>query len=1822
MKKILLTLLMITSLFALSDEDQLTLDTNNEKATKFLDLVSDLSNCSDLKISDMTDLTNETLINSSKKNSLKDYIDLCSNELSLKKDMSTITKMISTEDSETICKSTEYDNLKNNTEEVSEKTAEDISDIMDMCKSYYDAVAEQEKVKKCDSNEEMKKIFTSSNTSSQKKTYDDCDNLHDIGSLQDVKDFFSGKALPSDNSKYNVPSEPSVDFTSRNTEKAQLIKAQYLIALRYQYLPVVQKDDTKTISLGNRGTNGVFLGDNVNFSNKNIATAFTVDSSSILLKDFNENVNRYTSSYANKKASLLSTEDSLKIYQKRYEGYKKLLSTNFSQKPKQQVFNSSSANITIKGYNTLMKVINRIYNYVPLGISSSDRNRLQGGIISPNYLADLYNNYERDSNARKEFKKIVGLKKEDLPVLKIESEFVSGYTQKIPYQGLKREIWSTGVYQGRFPSSVGEWKNGEFFPYKKPKISDIQTTFNYGGHISGWGSNRNDFWKLTGGLDIEKSGNYCFRGYIDDGLILWVNNKKIINDWGKGHGAKYLYGCTNLKNGVNPIRLQFYDHGGKFQLSLHWKPFYQDSYTDIPTRTLLSNNSPICGSKYYIKDTNSGNCIVDKSKWEKLILSANNSSDMKNIETSSNTDKVQTGSVNISDMNLQIGRVSTILSPKNIKEFKIIDLHSNSTGSNSVSGTLYKIDKSETYKKCLSNNSITFSGSDINDYINIYITDSENYDSLKQTTKDSLLDSLLEEANNRLGNYLTDTAKSNFEKSITDNFKQYNNNLPDNFQYSAYAKDIKENNNDTYAEIYKIKFNFIDYDNEKYNDFSSQDIFKDYALGQKFNKLILLNPELKDSSSSINIGSDSCKVNLNNIISFVNTGSNKSDFENVNKYIFRFSDYIDFEKMKNKDIGNITIYLTEQDNCKKTKEKVISSSEFFDLIKPWIDPYYEFNNISFTEKSEKTEETKIFDSFIVNGNGFLSDYEITLKSYVDFNSELEKNLQPAINNIEKVCNSFLNFSKDNDKIIRNRLDSYSNLTNDIVKRKYNFGSSLFSGYGQKVKQMTLNATKKIKLKTFGIKLHWSPSKNFCYKNIMNGKFYISGSSVKSTTISFASKLDKLIKSKVGKSKSNDSMLKFADEYGYLNFKRDLALAIYWNDNILREQVIQEFLDTHNYSSLLNNLSIKLDSRSITSKGLKNQTFSTINMAVKDSCEDHKMFFGWKSMANFSIKSINLGRGDVAKVVNDLRMDFMNDIIGEIDYGEYVQCINDLQSKNEHKMYIKNFNLNSLRDSYSLKHLVKPNSDSYYVVASNKGHYPKQKGNTWADINTFKSGLTLYNDTHKSDFCKNVFKKFKKVKDSDMPKSMSSMVGYSAGNLYYNKYYSYSPTKDIFFRENYFQPRACEYQLGMDSEGNSVCMKNNIKVDPKLPSNGVNRADISILVKDINNKHKVYLSFEVFDIKKFLLNNDSGFSKSEYGSFNLTSDLTEVGNYDTKTEIDQIEEQCLNFKKEYELQEVMNFKTGKLETQKVYINQDKDFVFKYKDHSSSVSNCSEIKYKAAETDYNQNINCSQNVSAAEQAFNSMDSLIDSDQDINKFMDSQLSDSTNSLNSFIKQAQTNGGTRKFEDGKTTVSLTNDDSERITSLDLANSSKFEGDTSDMKSWDLNSKLTLGSTNSSFHSDSTADFSDKYNNIKKQTNDIDKQTSGFSSDAYNSDTFLGESIKGKDIGEAKTTYNSRFSGKIDLKKDCKDCVDRDKQYKLATSSFEKYKKSNKVDFSGKEDKQVSIADKAKNSQYQVDYKPSEFSKGEFSSLYKEDKNGNLTFNKKSALQQSSSNY
>lgn len=75
--------------------------------------------------------------------------------------------------------------------------------------------------------------------------------------------------------------------------------------------------------------------------------------------------------------------------------------------------------------------------------------------------------------------------------------------------------------------------------------------------------------RWEGFIEVPESRMYIFYTMSDDGVRLFVNQEKLIDNW-TNHGARIDKGEIALEKGICPIRLEYYDGARSGIIQLMW----------------------------------------------------------------------------------------------------------------------------------------------------------------------------------------------------------------------------------------------------------------------------------------------------------------------------------------------------------------------------------------------------------------------------------------------------------------------------------------------------------------------------------------------------------------------------------------------------------------------------------------------------------------------------------------------------------------------------------------------------------------------------------------------------------------------------------------------------------------------------------------------------------------------------------------------------------------------------------------------------------------------------------------------------------------------------------------------------------------------------------------------------------------------------------------------------------------------------------------------------------------------------------------------------
>jgi len=149
------------------------------------------------------------------------------------------------------------------------------------------------------------------------------------------------------------------------------------------------------------------------------------------------------------------------------------------------------------------------------------------------------------------------------------------YTYSVVKNGLKAEYFNNMTFSGT------------------PALTRTDATVNFNWvNLGPGGPIGNDYFSVrwSGQIQPLVTEDYNFRTRSDDGIRLWVNGVKIIDNWSI-HSLTFNYGTISLVAGVKyDIVLEFYENDGRAVSELNWKRASQSNldYQIIPQSQLFN----------------------------------------------------------------------------------------------------------------------------------------------------------------------------------------------------------------------------------------------------------------------------------------------------------------------------------------------------------------------------------------------------------------------------------------------------------------------------------------------------------------------------------------------------------------------------------------------------------------------------------------------------------------------------------------------------------------------------------------------------------------------------------------------------------------------------------------------------------------------------------------------------------------------------------------------------------------------------------------------------------------------------------------------------------------------------------------------------------------------------------------------------------------------------------------------------------------------------------------------------------------------------------
>ena len=143
----------------------------------------------------------------------------------------------------------------------------------------------------------------------------------------------------------------------------------------------------------------------------------------------------------------------------------------------------------------------------------------------------------------------------------------------------------------------GEYFNGPNFERKVLTRTDPQVDFNWNWQPPGPGVQREYFSvRWTGKLYAPTTGKYRFSATVDDGVRVWVNGRKVIDEWRKQDDSNFVGEISLTGKHFYDLRIEYYNDWKGSVISVYWESpedrrlfsFTAKPQQTIPARYLFS----------------------------------------------------------------------------------------------------------------------------------------------------------------------------------------------------------------------------------------------------------------------------------------------------------------------------------------------------------------------------------------------------------------------------------------------------------------------------------------------------------------------------------------------------------------------------------------------------------------------------------------------------------------------------------------------------------------------------------------------------------------------------------------------------------------------------------------------------------------------------------------------------------------------------------------------------------------------------------------------------------------------------------------------------------------------------------------------------------------------------------------------------------------------------------------------------------------------------------------------------------------------------------
>lgn len=103
------------------------------------------------------------------------------------------------------------------------------------------------------------------------------------------------------------------------------------------------------------------------------------------------------------------------------------------------------------------------------------------------------------------------------------------------------------------------------------------------GEVFDSGRNRHIGVLMTGFMNFPQTGNYILKANSNDGIRVYVNEKVIVEDWGRHSDRFSTPGGINIqKVGWYPLMIEYFQRRGTATIELYWKKPGSSDFAIIP----------------------------------------------------------------------------------------------------------------------------------------------------------------------------------------------------------------------------------------------------------------------------------------------------------------------------------------------------------------------------------------------------------------------------------------------------------------------------------------------------------------------------------------------------------------------------------------------------------------------------------------------------------------------------------------------------------------------------------------------------------------------------------------------------------------------------------------------------------------------------------------------------------------------------------------------------------------------------------------------------------------------------------------------------------------------------------------------------------------------------------------------------------------------------------------------------------------------------------------------------------------------------------------